>query len=119
VANLHVGGFFIGCTLIAYGFYWQGPTIMASNSILIYICNSFIRRNITSFFDTRPLNLADIAPKLHAASVNDLKWLYMPAQLRPGAVGWFPEYNKAWEKYGLPRFTGPDPAKKKIKKKVS
>ena len=92
---------------------------MASNSILIYICNSFIRRNITSFFDTRPLNLADIAPKLHAASVNDLKWLYMPAQLRPGAVGWFPEYNKAWEKYGLPRFTGPDPAKKKIKKKVS
>jgi hypothetical protein len=42
--------------------------------------------------------------------------MYTPPCLRPGAVGWFPEQGKIWEKYGLPKFLGPDPTQKLNKK---
>ncbi|EFJ41164.1 hypothetical protein VOLCADRAFT_98840 [Volvox carteri f. nagariensis] len=29
--------------------------------------------------------------------------VYMPPALRPGAVGWYPEQGKVWEKYGIPK----------------
>ena len=29
---------------------------------------------------------------------------YLPAAMRRGAIGWFPEGGKIWEKYGLPKF---------------
>lgn len=29
---------------------------------------------------------------------------YVPPSLRNGAVGWYPEQQKVWEKYGIPRY---------------
>eukprot|EP00198_Chlamydomonas_reinhardtii_P010247 XP_001699584.1 ERD4-related membrane protein [Chlamydomonas reinhardtii] len=29
--------------------------------------------------------------------------VYMPPALRPGALGWYPEQGKVWEKYGIPK----------------
>ncbi len=29
---------------------------------------------------------------------------YVPPALRNGAVGWYPEQQKVWEKYGIPRY---------------
>jgi hypothetical protein len=29
---------------------------------------------------------------------------YLPCGLRNGAVGWYPEQQKVWEKYGIPRY---------------
>lgn len=30
--------------------------------------------------------------------------VYTPPSLRPGARGWYPEYGKAWENWGVPLY---------------
>ena len=42
---------------------------------------------------------------LHAPTADIDPAVYMPPPLRYGAVGWFPEWGKVWEKYGIPRYT--------------
>jgi len=47
----------------------------------------------------RPLEFISRAP---VALINPLQ--YLPCGLRNGAVGWYPEQQKVWEKYGIPRY---------------
>lgn len=47
----------------------------------------------------RPLETALAAPEARVAPV-----VYTPASLRPGASGWYPEYGKAWENWGVPLY---------------
>ncbi|PNH06577.1 hypothetical protein TSOC_007019 [Tetrabaena socialis] len=46
-------------------------------------------------------------PPLTMVASEPPAWLdplvYMPPALRPGAVGWYPEQGKVWEKYGIPK----------------
>lgn len=30
---------------------------------------------------------------------------FLPPPLRKGAVGWYPEWGKVWEKYGISRYS--------------
>ncbi|KAG2489474.1 hypothetical protein HYH03_012110 [Edaphochlamys debaryana] len=46
-----------------------------------------------------PLSL--VAREPVGAAVDPL--VYTPPALRPGAIGWYPEQGKVWEKYGIPR----------------
>lgn len=32
--------------------------------------------------------------------------VYLPPALRPGALGWYPEVGKVWEKYNVPKYYG-------------
>lgn len=46
-----------------------------------------------------PLEFLARAPK---AVINPLQ--YVPTALRNGAVGWYPDGQRVWEKYGIPRY---------------
>ena len=80
------------------------------NVIITSIGCGFIHNKVTKFARASPLQLAKAAPFV-TTSLEDIELLYTPACLRPGAAGWFPEEGKIWEKYGLPKFVGPDPTK--------
>ena len=46
-----------------------------------------------------PIEAVMYAP---TAVINPLQ--YLPPSLRNGATGWYPEQQKVWEKYGIPRY---------------
>ena len=58
-------------------------------------------RHLVSFSAdiNHPLEAVAQAP---AAVMNPLQ--YLPPGLRNGALGWYPEQQKVWEKYGIPRY---------------
>ena len=81
------------------------------NYFMIALSKDHMDRKITKYALATPLQMAHKAPTITNA-VNDVEQMYTPSVLRPGAVGWFPEQGKVWEKYGLPKFVGPNPSKK-------
>ena len=91
--------------------------MFAIDAAIITLARYYTNSTVTRFVDSVPLQMADSAPQ-----VNIPEEVYMPAPMRVGAIGWYPEYGKAWEKYGLPRKVGPDPfailQKQKKKKKT-
>ena len=109
-ATVGVATFFVTCILISKGFFWQAALMAVVNVIFISIGCGFIHNKVTKFARASPLQLAKAAPFV-TTSLEDIELLYTPACLRPGAAGWFPEEGKIWEKYGLPKFVGPDPTK--------
>lgn len=110
VATLGVATFFVTCILISKGFFWQAALMAVINVIILSLGAGYIHHKVSKFARASPLQLAKAAPVI-TSSLEDIELLYTPACLRPGAVGWFPEEGKIWEKYGLPKFVGPNPTK--------
>lgn len=110
-ATVGVATFFVTCILISKGFFWQAALMAIINVVIISIGCGYIHHKVAKFTRATPLQLAKSAPNI-TSSLKEIELLYTPAALRPGAVGWFPEEGKIWEKYGLPKFVGPNPVKK-------
>jgi hypothetical protein len=49
---------------------------------------------------TLPLHATLAAPKARPDPA-----AFLPPPLRPQAVGWWPEWGKVWEKYGISRYS--------------
>ncbi|KAI8107499.1 hypothetical protein M9435_002527 [Picochlorum sp. BPE23] len=110
IATLYIATFFVACLFISKSFFWEGGLLAILNAFIIYMARSYMHRKVTSFLEATPLQLSYAAPTIQ--SPDEIQLMYTPPCLRPGAVGWFPEQGKIWEKYGLPKFLGPDPSKK-------
>ena len=111
IATLYIATFFVACIFISKSFFWQGAVMGVFNYFVIALSKAHMDRKITKYALATPLQMAHSAPTI-ANAVNDVEQMYIPSVLRPGAVGWFPEQGKVWEKYGLPKFVGPNPSKK-------
>lgn len=115
IATLGVATFFVTCILISKGFFWQAGLMAIVNVIILCIGCSFIHHKVTKFARATPLQMAKSAPII-TSSIEEVELLYTPSCLRPGAIGWFPEEGKIWEKYGLPKFVGPNASKQRRRK---
>lgn len=51
-------------------------------------------------YTRRPLQASLAAPRAEIDPAT-----FLPPPLRPRSVGWYPEWGKVWEKYGLTRHT--------------
>jgi hypothetical protein len=77
---------------------------MAGVSVLIiHLGQLQIRMNVSKYVDAIPIQHVPRACIRNRECVEEIRWMYTPSALRPGAVGWYPEGGKVWEKYGLPK----------------
>ncbi|CAK0787362.1 hypothetical protein CVIRNUC_010582 [Coccomyxa viridis] len=97
---LFIFGIFTGCCLITNKAFVSGAILIVA---VPFWTRAFYRHTMERFGKERvacPLLLAASAPE---ASVD--RSLYTPPALRAGCSGWHPEYGKAWEHWGMPRYT--------------
>jgi hypothetical protein len=95
--TLVLAAIFTGCTLLANQAWWCGVLTL----LLLPVFTYWLQANITRFSleTNRPLEFVEESPQ---AVVNPLA--YLATGLRNGAVGWFPDGQRVWEKYGVPRY---------------
>lgn len=104
VITLWIANVFAGCVFIAKSGFWIGGSLI----IVISIFLAFFRRVCVVTEDS-------MSPGFHrGGGPRSTFWappakvprdLYLPPPLREGAVGWYPEWGKLWEKYAIPRYT--------------
>lgn len=94
--------------------------------LVLHMGLDFVRRNVSKYVGAFPLQHTKQVKIVSPLVTQEIRWLYMPSSLRPGAAGWyglsstavrprdltlslalcsfarFPEGGKVWEKYGLP-----------------
>jgi hypothetical protein len=71
----------------------------AGGTLLIWKFSTHCRKKFGEAVRNMPLETASLAP--HATVPKDM---YMPPALRKGCPGWYPEYGKAWENWGVPAY---------------
>lgn len=104
IATFYVSVVFTGCAFFAYKFYWQGGILIGINITLIGLVHARMQSHVNRFIECTPLQVVANSPEVRIP-----RDMFIPPPLRTGSVGWFPEWGKVWEKYGLPRYTGNDP----------
>lgn len=66
---------------------------------LIWKFSNHARKKYGEATRNMPLETAALAPLANVPPD-----MYMPPALRPGCPGWYPEYGKAWENWGVPAY---------------
>ncbi|EIE23620.1 hypothetical protein COCSUDRAFT_63147 [Coccomyxa subellipsoidea C-169] len=97
---LFIFEFFTGCVFLANSAFVQASILWVTVTPLLYKFHSYARARYGEAVAHMPLETALAAPEARVAPV-----VYTPASLRPGASGWYPEYGKAWENWGVPLYT--------------
>ena len=98
--TIFMANLFTAAVFLAKGGYWSGSMLAVVATVMIVMFWRYNRAHVMSMIKITPLQTAALAPK--ATVPRDC---YLPPPLRRGAVGWFPEWGKIWEKYGLPRYS--------------
>jgi hypothetical protein len=101
VFTVWIANLFASCVVIAKGGYWVGGSLAIIVSLWTWWFRGYCKASLEPQMEGVTLSTAASAPAAHIP-----REMYLPPPMRRGAVGWFPECTKIWEKYGLPRFTG-------------
>ncbi|KAG2489475.1 hypothetical protein HYH03_012111 [Edaphochlamys debaryana] len=90
---------FSGAVLFVNGSFWLAGVMWATLTPPLALFWNYNRRRFLLPLHHPPLSL--VAREPVGAAVDPL--VYTPPALRPGAIGWYPEQGKVWEKHGVPR----------------
>lgn len=96
-----IANFFTGCVFIANQGFWSGGSLMITSTVALLIYAKCMNATLRRHSMATPTQVAAWAPRISHVP----RELYMPPPLRRGAVGWFPEHSKIWEKYGIARYS--------------
>ncbi|CAL8472023.1 g11565 [Coccomyxa elongata] len=96
---LFIFEFFTGCVFLANSAFVQASLLWVTLTPLLYKFHSYARARYGEAVAHMPLETALAAPEARVAPM-----VYTPPSLRPGASGWYPEYGKAWENWGVPLY---------------
>ncbi|GAX85186.1 hypothetical protein CEUSTIGMA_g12604.t1 [Chlamydomonas eustigma] len=97
VGTMWMSSFFVGVVLIVHRAWVPGGLVLGLSPFLLYFFSIHMDHMSESL--NYPLEFIARAPK---AIINPLQ--YLPCGLRNGSIGWYPEQQKVWEKYGIPRY---------------
>ncbi|BDA42899.1 probable CSC1-like protein ERD4 at C-terminar half [Coccomyxa sp. Obi] len=92
-------GFFTGSVMITNKAIIQGAILIVFTPIWMRIFYNYASERFGRERSSSPLLLAAGAPP---ATIDPA--IYTAPALRPGCAGWYPEYNKAWEHWGMPAY---------------
>jgi hypothetical protein len=98
--TLFTANLFTALVLLALRAYWLSVFLVIISSAILAVFHFHVVSHLERFVKTEPLQAAEAAPRARVP-----REAYLPAPLRRGAVGWFPEGMKVWEKYGIPRYS--------------
>lgn len=82
------------CMTCTYTVDWQ-----ASSPHAVCAAPRLARERFGSGVDLVPLNLAQKAPRAAVPSA-----IYIPPPLQDQSWGWYPEWNKMWDGWGMPAY---------------
>jgi hypothetical protein len=68
--------------------------------ITLYKFHRYCKYRFQVGIQSLPLELAERAPR---ASVDS--WVYVPPPLQEQSLGWYPEWMKAWDGWGMPAYS--------------
>jgi len=94
-----MANFFCAAVLLTKGFFWIGGSLIAISMMIIILFWRYCNEHVMRYVAVLPMQVAEMSPFTTVP-----RECYLPPVLRRGAVGWFPEGGKIWEKYGLPKF---------------
>ncbi|KAG2426751.1 hypothetical protein HXX76_012808 [Chlamydomonas incerta] len=99
IGCLMIMEFFTTAVLISNEAWTPGIVLICTLTPMLVVFWRFCDRTYLKPLHHPPLSL--VAREPLGVRVDPL--VYMPPQLRPGALGWYPEQGKVWEKYGIPK----------------
>lgn len=97
--TVEIANVFLSCVLMTKGTFWEGGIYLALSTAMMVAFQVYCDKHVMSYVKVEPLTVAALGPRARVP-----RELYLPPALRRGAIGWFPEGGKIWEKYGLPKF---------------
>ncbi|EFN57874.1 hypothetical protein CHLNCDRAFT_57000 [Chlorella variabilis] len=78
---------------------WSPCLLMLATQLpMLYVYHRKVQLSVGHYARVVPMQSTLQAPKVEVDPAT-----YLPPPLRPGAVGWYPEWGKVWEKYGISR----------------
>ena len=77
----------------------QGLIALIGLEIFIIAFDKYIKTRYDEVFASTPIAILEAAPKVELDPQ-----LYVPAPLRKGAEGWYLEWGKAWQGWGVGRY---------------
>lgn len=106
IITLWIANVFAGCVFIAKSGFWIGGSLIIVASLLLAMFRRACVLNVDGdLVSVGRLNGGGPRSTFWAPAAHVPRELYLPPPLREGAVGWFPEWGKLWEKYAIPRYT--------------
>ncbi|KAL4515842.1 hypothetical protein Ndes2526A_g00545 [Nannochloris sp. 'desiccata'] len=97
--TLIIANVFAAAVIMTKGMFWIGGSLIVVSTTIVIVFWRYCNDHVLHYTAVVPMQVAEMSP---TASVP--RECYLPPVLRRGAVGWFPEGGKIWEKYGLPKF---------------
>jgi hypothetical protein len=99
LVTLILANIFTACVILTKGSFWIGGSLIAVSVLIIVLFWTYCNAHVMNYTMVVPMQAAEMS-----ATAVVPRETYLPPVLRRGAVGWFPEGGKIWEKYGLPKF---------------
>ncbi len=90
---------FTGVMLLVKGGYVQGIISLWGLIPALLVFDSYLRTRYDRVYASTPVALLEAAPRAELGPE-----LYVPPPLRRRAEGWHPEWGKAWQGWGAPRY---------------
>ncbi len=97
IYTLYLAAAFTGIVLLSQKAWWCAIVVFIVLPSLLHTYTTAMEQY--RYDKNVPLEVLARAPK---AVINPLQ--YVPTALRNGAVGWYPDGQRVWEKYGIPRY---------------
>ncbi|KAF8056000.1 ERD4 [Scenedesmus sp. PABB004] len=91
---------FTGCVMIVKRAFVQASLLWVGGFIGIIAFRTRLNRRYMNAIAEMPLMLAALAPRARVPPT-----AYVPPPLQANGLGWYPEFNKVWEWFGMPGYS--------------
>lgn len=91
---------FTGCVMIVKKAFVQATLLWVAGLIFTLAFSSRLNRRYMNTIKEMPLYLAQMAPRARVPATT-----YVPPPLQANGLGWYPEFNKVWEWFGMPGYS--------------
>ncbi|KAF6257975.1 hypothetical protein COO60DRAFT_1701539 [Scenedesmus sp. NREL 46B-D3] len=91
---------FTGCVMIVKKAFVQATLLWVAGIIFTAAFSSRLNRRYMNAIQEMPLYLAQMAPRARVPAT-----AYVPPPLQANGLGWYPEFNKVWEWFGMPGYS--------------